>query len=98
MAATLADIQKFSLGTPLLKQRFQSGRLQNAWNVAGEAVGTTNHAVRLAWAKKVFADLSKDLDYEYNWWLSNSTVQASGDAITDAQVVSTIAALIDSWA
>jgi|SRR4051812_26821198 len=95
--ATLAVIQTFAVGNPLLKQRFQAGRLQTAWNIVGEAVGTTNHAARLVWAKKIFADLNKDVDYEYNWWLSNSTVQASGDAITDAQVISTIAPLVDSW-
>lgn len=95
--ATLATIQTFAIGNPALKQRFQAGRLQNAWNITTESVGTTNHAPRLVWAKKIFENLNADVDYEYNWWLANSTVQTSGDAITDAQIVSTIAALVDSW-
>jgi hypothetical protein len=96
--ATLDTIQTFAVGNPALKQRFQAARLQVAWNVMTEAAGTTNHAARVVWAKKIFAGYSTDLDKEYLWFLSDSNIQTLGNSISDAQIVSGVAALVDSWA
>jgi hypothetical protein len=96
--ATLATIQTFVLGNPGLQQRFQAARLQAAWNVLAEPGTTTNHANRLVWAKKVMNDYAADLSLEYNWYLSDANVQALGNSVSDAQMVSGVSALVDAWA
>lgn len=95
--ASLTTIQSYAIGNPALKQRFQAARLQVAWNILAESAGTTNHAARLVWAQKIFADYDKDLDKEYLWYLSDSNVQSLGSSVSDAQIVSGAAVFVDSW-
>lgn len=96
--ATLQQIQTFVDGNPTLKQRFKAARIQVAWNIQAEAGTTTNHAARAVWATKILTDPLKDIDKEYNWFLSNANVQSLGESVTDAQVVSGVGALVDAWA
>jgi hypothetical protein len=94
--ATLADIKTFSTGNPDLKQRFQSGRIQVAWNILAEPNGGT--APRAAWRLKIFNDVDADIDREYVWFLSHSSVQSAGNGITDAALVTAVASFVDAWA
>ena len=55
-------------------------------------------AQRVAWRNKIFDNLTADLDREYRWFLSHSSVQTAGDAITDAALVAATKSFIDAWA
>jgi ABC-type taurine transport system substrate-binding protein len=94
--ATLIQIQEFALGNPALKQRFQSGRIQAAWDILAEPNGGT--APRAAWRMKIFNDTNADLDREYVWFLSHANIQSAGNAITDAALVTAVKSFIDAWA
>lgn len=96
--ATLAQIDQFAVGQPPLLTRFKAARLQVAWNVLAESTGATNHALRLAWAKKVVGDYDLDAAKEYRWNLSHANIQTAGDQITDANLVVAVSSFVDSWA
>ena len=98
--ATLADIQTFALGNPDFKQRFESGRVQVAWNILAEPNGGT--APRAAWRLKIFNNTKADIDREYIWFLSHPNVQ-NGTAMPetpagDAALVTAVASFVDTWA
>lgn len=99
--ATIAEIQTFALGNPALKQRFQAGRIQVAWNILAEPGGGTSPN-RIAWRLKIFKDVNADLDREYVWFLSHPNVQNSSaiPATTagDAALVIAVASFVDAWA
>jgi hypothetical protein len=92
--ATLQQIQDFATGNQQLRQRFLAGRLQVAWNIMGENPPV---AGRVAWAKKIFENYDGDADAEYLHFLSHSSIQTSGNAITDAQIVTAITSFISEW-
>jgi hypothetical protein len=94
--ATLNQIQEFALGNPALKQRFQAGRIQAAWDILAEPSGGT--APRAAWRMKIFNNVNADVDREYVWFLSHSSVQSAGDGITDAALVTAVKSFVDAWA
>jgi hypothetical protein len=94
--ATLAEIQTFALGNPALKQRFQAARVQAAWDILAEPSGGT--APRAAWRMKIFNNVNADVDREYLWLLSHALVQASGNGITDANLVIATKSFVDAWA
>lgn len=95
--ATLAEIQSYAAGNPALQQRFVSARLQAAWDILAEAGGGTSPA-RVAWRLKIFNNLNADLDREYVWFLSHSSVQSAGASITDAALVTAVKSFVDAWA
>jgi len=95
--ATLVEIQTFTSEGHILRQRFVSGRMQVAWNILAEAGGGTTPE-RRAWRLKIFNDPKKDLDREYNWFLSHASVQTSGAGITDAALVTAVSSFVDAWA
>ena len=95
--ATLAQITDFAVGQPALFTRFKAGRLQAAWDILPENSGA-NLAIRQAWARKVLGDYDKDDAKEYRWFLSHSLVQATGAAITDANLVIAVKSFVDVWA
>lgn len=95
--AALAVIDTFAVGQPALQTRFRAARLQVAWNVLAESAGTANHAARLVWAKKIFANYTADDSKEYLWCLSHANVQSAGTSITDANLVLAAAAFVDDW-
>jgi hypothetical protein len=95
--ATLAVIDSYAVGQPSLQTRFRAARLQVAWNILAESGATTNHAARLAWAKKIFANYDADDTKEYLWHLSHANIQSAGAAITDANLVTAVASFVDDW-
>ncbi len=95
--ATLAQIATFVGGNPELRQRFLASRVQAAWDVLAETTGT-DLAARQAWAKRVFADYEYRADKEYVWTLSHALVQATGNAILDANLVTATKSFVSAWA
>src|SRR5688572_1724878 len=93
--ATLAQIQQFALGEPLLKQRFEAARIQAAWDILAEGAPSAN---RTAWKLKILNDVKADVDREYVWALSHALVQAAGNGITDANLVIATKSFVDTWA
>jgi hypothetical protein len=94
--ATLVQIQEFALGNPSLKQRFQAGRIQAAWDILAEASGGT--PPRAAWRMKIFNNVNADVDREYMWFLSHANVQSAGNNIADAALVTAVKSFVDAWA
>lgn len=95
--ATLKQIDGFASDRPKLFTDFKASRLQVAWNILAEDVATPNHAARLAWAQKIFADYEADAQKEYLWCLSHANVQSAGAAITDANLIADVASFVDAW-
>jgi hypothetical protein len=93
--ATLAVIDGFAVGNPLLYTKFRAARLQVAWNILAEAAPID--AGRLAWAQKIFTDYDADAGKEYRWFLSHANVQSTGNAITDANCIAAVASFVNSW-
>lgn len=94
--ASLAQIDQFAVGQPALFGKFKAARLQKAWDVLAENSGAPT-APRKAWALKIFDDYDADDGREYRWFLSHSSVQSAGMAITDAAAVTAVASFIDVW-
>lgn len=95
---TLADLHALISGAPELQQRFQASRLRAAWNVLNEDPATASHTARIAWANKVVANYGADLDKEYRRFLSNPTVQASGNGSTDNDIDFVVASFLNIFA
>jgi hypothetical protein len=55
-------------------------------------------APRAAWRMKIFNNVNADVDREYLWLLSHALVQASGNGITDANLVIATKSFVDAWA
>jgi hypothetical protein len=98
MSATLQQIHNAVVGAPLLRQRFAAARLKAAWDVLNESAGTTNHAARLAWANKVIASYEADLDPEFRRFLSNATIQTSGNNASDNDVQFVVNSFLNTFA
>ena len=96
--ATLEQLDALIVGNPLLRQRFRAARIKAAWNVVNEDAQTANHAARLVWAGKILANYETDLDVEYRWFCSNSTVQASPNTTTDNDLDYVVATFLNQWA
>lgn len=92
--AALQTIHTYTIGNPILQQRFSAARVQAAWDIMSEASPDPDH---VAWAKKIFRDYAADIQFEYTWFLSHSLVQASGDGISDADLVTATKSFIDEW-
>jgi hypothetical protein len=97
--ATLAQIETFVLGDPTFKRKFQSARIQAAWDILVEA---SPSAQRVAWRDKILENPFADLDREYHLFLGNASVQgtsgASAGTVTDATVLSVTKGLVDTFA
>jgi hypothetical protein len=94
--ATLVQIQEFAIGNPMLKQRFQAGRIQAAWDILAEPSGGT--PPRAAWRMKIFNNVNEDVDREYVWFLSHASIQSAGNNITDAALITAVKSFVDAWA
>jgi hypothetical protein len=95
--ATLQAIDALAVGHPALWTKFRAARLQKAWDILSENSGVPPPA-RKAWAVKIFTNYDADAEKEYNWFCSHSSVQTSGNQITDANCIAAVASFIDAWA
>lgn len=98
--ATLDEIHALAVGMPLLRQRFAAARLKAAWDILNEDAGTTNHAERLVWANAVLGayDGTPFVEVEYRRFLSNSTIQTTGNASSDNDVQFVVNSMSDAFA
>jgi len=96
--ATLLEIFSLVHGAPELQQRFRAARTEAAWDILNEDPGTTGHTERLAWANGILDDDSTDLVEQYARFLSNATIQASGNSSTDNDILFVVASWINTWA
>ena len=71
-----------------------------AEGIRNEDAATENHANRLAWARRVFADPGDgpDLLKVFRAVLMNSTIRAAGEAATDNDIQSAVNGLVDLFA
>jgi hypothetical protein len=75
--------------------------MKAAYDVANESGSTTNHAKRLAWANVILAGTEAECLAKVSQMLryalaSNSTLQASLDAVSDNDIAFIIASQIDA--
>jgi len=97
--ATLTEIATL-LNDPGLNDKCKSACLIAAQAIQVEAAGTTNHANRLKWAKKVFTDpVSAGTDLLRAVLAANNTAPlASIQAATDSQIQTAVNAAVDTFA
>lgn len=86
MALTLSEIKSIKYQNDALRARFEGAMVKAAWSVITEDAGTTNHANRLALAKKILLDSVAMIEQYYLFYLSNATIQASLNAATDSDI------------
>jgi hypothetical protein len=92
--ASLAQIDKFAVGKPLIYTQFLAARLQCAWDILANATASADEK---AWARKIATSYdSGDVDMEYRWFLSDPTVQVGSPA--DAVIVAAVKRFIPAWA
>ena len=96
--ATLLEISNLVNGTPTLKQRFLASRAKAAWDVLNEDPGTTNHADRLLWSESILDDYEAHSQEEYLRFLSNATIQSSGNDSTDNDIQYVTNSMLDTFA
>jgi len=87
----------------IFQLRYNSGELKNrvavaasiaANDITNEDPGTANHAARLAWANATLLN-TQGVAEKAMWGIChNATIQASGDASTDADIQFTFNGLI----
>ena len=93
--ASLELIYKYSIGNPLLQQRFKASRIQAAWDILGESAPST---ARVAWRTKILTNPDADMTREYVWALSHALIQTTGENITDANLNIATKSFVDAWA
>lgn len=84
-----------------LQHRVASALVIAAEDIRNESIGTTNHANRLAWAKKMLnSDTGPENEAKSWMWMiiQNATIKASGDAADDTDIQNVINSLIDFFA
>jgi hypothetical protein len=93
--ATLAEIYALKNTGSILFHRFVGGCIEAAWDIINESDQTANHTNRLAFAKKVIADpVAVTMKY-YLYFLSNATIQMSGEGSTDNDIQFVVNSFID---
>ncbi len=95
---TLENINNLLLGSPPLRQRFLAARVQASWDILNEAVNTSNHINRLAWANAVLNNYELSAQAEYSRFMSNATIQINGLASTDNDIQFVVNSMIDTFA
>jgi hypothetical protein len=96
--ANLKEIDTLIIGNPELRQKFRAARIKASWLIINENPSTENHTQRKAWADKIIDNYEADLDIEYRWLCSNSTIQANPNGATDSDIDYVVASFINQWA
>jgi hypothetical protein len=93
--ATLAEITSMWGAGGSLFHRFTGGCIKSAWDVMNEAANTANHVNRIALAKKMLLAPDDIAKKYYLYFLSNASIQTSGDAATDNDILFIVASFMD---
>ena len=99
--ATLLDIACMYEGENKLFKRTMGAVMKTAWAIIAEDEGTSNHANRLIWANAVCDSRDECVSRTHGIFgrvLSNATVQASGDGISDNDLEWVVAYFVDAVA
>jgi hypothetical protein len=101
--ATLLEVYNLLHGsdTAELKSRVEASVLQSANYIQIEDPGTTNHAARLAWSSYILTSLSNlqaKTEQMFLGVISDGNIQDLGNAATDTQINTSVAALINTYA
>lgn len=94
----LVDIHNLINGAPILRQRFLAARVEACWDILNENPATENHTNRMAWAKSILDNYDAHAQEEYTRFLSNTTIQASGEDSTDNDIQFVVNSMVDDWA
>jgi hypothetical protein len=95
--ATLEDINKLKYDATL-RRRFESAMDKSATDILNEDPGTTNHANRIKWAKDVLYNLMDMVSAMMGVFMQNATLQSSGTAVTDNDILFIVSSAIDGFA
>lgn len=96
--ATLLEIYNLAQSQSTLRSRVSAAVADCALDVLNEDPGTTNHADRVVWAKQALIDPTTEANRMFWGVLGNATIQASGEASTDNDILYVVAGLIDVYA
>lgn len=102
--ATLAEINDVAAGGNALADKVKGAMLVAAQAIITEDTQTANHANRLKWAKRVFADVNGNADdvlKAVTVWanaVDTDITPAEMNALSDSTVVSYVAAVINVFA
>lgn len=97
--STLKEIHEMCSGFPELWVKCNGALIKASWDVISEDAGTTNHANRLALAKKVLVKSSDISKKYYRVFLSNSVIQGNYDSETklNSSTDAEIQAVVDGF-
>ena len=101
---TLKEIHEMCNGFPELWLKCDGALIKAAWTAISEDPGTTNHANRIALAKKVLVKSSDVSKKYYRVFLSDAVIQSNYDAetktnrSTDVEIQSVVDAFYNSIA
>lgn len=96
--ATLNELWNLRYTTDTLRTRVTAACAKAAWDVLYEDAGTANHANRILWAADVWRDAPAMAERMMWGVCANATVQANGEATTDADLQNAVNALINTFA
>ncbi len=96
--ANLKQIDSLIIGNPELRQKFRASRIKAAWAVVNEDPATPHNALRKVWANKIISNYEADLDTEYRWLCSNTTIQANPSEATDSDIDFVVSTFLNKWA
>jgi hypothetical protein len=95
---TYTEIWNLRYASPTLKNRVTVAIAKASGDVLNEDPGTANHAVRAKWATHALQDAQAMAERMLWAVCSNATIQASGDASTDADLQFVVNSWLDSFA
>jgi hypothetical protein len=96
--ATYNEIYNMRYHDSDFKNRVVVACVVAAKDIFNEDPGTTNHTNRLAWATKVIDGAPGQAERMLWGLVSDTTIQANGDASTDGQIQTAVNSLIDFFA
>ncbi len=98
MAIAYQTMYSMAVGNAALANRMTSAVAVAAHTVFNESGATVNHAARLTWAQKTIAD-PESMGKKVVWGvLSDPVIQAAGVGATDAQLQTSVDALVNQFA
>lgn len=97
MAIAYTAVYGFAVDAGAVQQRVAVACAVAAQAVLAESAGTANHAARLSWAQQSLGDVPA-MARKVIWGvLADPAIQAAGVGATDAQIQTSVNALVDTF-